>query len=223
MFRPFDAASKHLIETQPWDWLKLAGLPVWSAVFLLRPQALVSSVTGRLVGRLNSGSHLDFAYQLVRVWELPTELILTGGLGTIALAPITAVQPDELPPVIEKVRQRLAGEIEPEAGEDILTAMRVLIGLRYQHQITETLMQSISEMEDSVEWQKIFRRGENQGQSKGRIEGKLEGERDLVIRLGTLKFGPPNEEIRSRLMSIEDPDALAKLSEQLLNSSSGRM
>lgn len=192
---------------------------MWSAVFPLRPQSLVAGVTGQVVDRLAGVSHLDFAYHLVRVWELPTALILNGGVGTLALAPITAVQPGELPPVIAAVQQRLAGEVAAEAGKEIILAMRVLMGLRYQEQITEKLMQSITEMEDSVEWQKIFRSGRNQGKLEGKLEGRLEGERTVLIRQGTAKFGAPADEVLNRLMSIEDPDALAELAVRLLNAS----
>ena len=201
---------------------------MWSAVFLLRPQALTIGVTGKVAENLAGVSHLDFAYQLVRVWELPKSIILAGGVGTLALAPISAVQLDELPSVIAAVQQRLADEIAPDAGKDILTAMRVLMGLRYQDQMTETLMQNISEMEDSVEWQKIFRKGESKGELKGRLEGRLEGElegqlkgeRNSLVRQGTFKFGPPTADLLNRLTTIKDLDVLVGLSERLLTSSS---
>jgi predicted transposase YdaD len=287
MSKPFDAASKHLIESRPQDWVRLAGfpvpdsdddikivdadlsnvmttaadklirvdkppggagpylahiefqssadsaldarvlgynvlirrrhgLPVWSAVFLLRPQALGAGVTGRIFDRLDEIARLDFAYHLVRVWELPTGHVLSGGLGILPLAPITAVAETELAPVIEKVYQRLKTEMAVQQGREFLLAMRVLMGLRYQEQLTESLMQSIAEMTDSVEWQKIYR----SGKAEGKAEGVVEGERAILLRLATRRFGNPPEAILRRISSIADAEELSRLALKLLDVSS---
>jgi predicted transposase YdaD len=299
MPKPFDAASKHLIELRPGDWLALAGfplpastadisvvdadlsnvmttaadklirvdhapkgigtylahvefqssadsdldrrvhmynavsrrrhgLPVWSVVFLLRPAALTPAVTGRVFDRLNESTSLDFTYHLVLVWELPPELLLTGGLGTLPLTPISAVEIDQLPPLIEQVRKRFSDEIPVQQGKEFLLAMRVLMGLKYQEQLTETLMQSIAEMEDSVEWQKIFQSGKMKGKAEGKAEGRaegkaegvVEGERILLIRLATDRFGTPAESVLKRLQSINDAEELSRVASRLLHVSS---
>jgi predicted transposase YdaD len=291
MPKPFDAASKHLIESRPQDWLRLAGfpvpksdadirivdadlsnvmttaadklirvdnplgasgpylahiefqssadsaldtrvltynvlirrrhaLPVWSAVFLLRPQALVPGVTGKVVDQLDEIARLDFSYHLVRVWELPTQDVLSGGLGILPLAPITAVTESELPPVIEKVRRRLAAEMPVQEGREFLLAMRVLMGLRYQEKLTESLMQSIAEMKDSIEWQKIYRTGKAEGKAEGVAVGMVEGERAVVIRQATQRFGTPPEAILRRITSIDNAEELSQLALKLLNVSS---
>jgi len=159
----FDAASKHMIQAHPADWLALAGLPIGtsvqmvdadlsavstaadklirvdgpvpyvahfefqasadseldqrvlaynvlsgrrlarpvrSVVLLLRPEALGPGVTGR-VKDPDAGDHrLDFSYRVIRVWELASDQLLTGGLGVLPLAPIGAVSESELPGVI---------------------------------------------------------------------------------------------------------------------------
>jgi hypothetical protein len=183
-------------------------LPVWSAVFLLRPQALVPGVTGRVVDQLDEIARLDFSCHLMRVWELATSDVLSGGLGILPLAPITAVTESDLPPVIEKVRQRLGSEMPAQQGREFMLVMRVLMGLRYQEKVTESLMQSIVEMTDSVEWQKIFR------------SGKVEGERSILMRQATQRFGTPPDAILNRFRSIDNADELDRLALKLLNSSS---
>jgi len=295
MAKEFDAASKHLIETRPRDWLALAGfpvpesdadvhivdadlsnvisvsadklirvdnpaggfgpyvahiefqssadakldhrvlhynivsrrrheLPVWSAVFLLRPEAAHSNTIGRVSERLDAVSSLDFSYHLVRVWELSPETILSGGIGVLPLAPITAVKPADLAPLIEKARERIKSELPQQLGSDFLVAMRLLMGLRYEDRLTEILMQSVFEMRDSVEWQKIFRSGEAEGRAKGkaegRAEGKAEGERALLIRLGTARFGPPSDAVLKRLESITDDAELQNLGVRILTAQS---
>ena len=287
MARQFDVASKHLIESRPLDWLKLAGfpvpalesdvsivdadlssvmtlaadklirvdhpagasgpylahiefqsgsdatldsrvhmynvvsrrrhgLPVWSAVFLLRPEAAHGNIKGRVVDRLDAVAAMDFSYHLIRVWELSTDLILNGGLGVLPLAPITAVEPDNLPPVIAAVNDRLANELPMQQGREFLLAMRLLMGLRYDDRLTERLMQSVFEMRESVEWQKIFRSGRDEGKVEGRAEGLKEGERDLLIRLATARFGPPSDAMLKKLQAIDSRSEIMELSIRFL-------
>jgi hypothetical protein len=46
-------------------------------------------------------------YRVVRIWEVPAEQWLSGGLGLVPLAPLGDVQRDELPSVIKKLKRRL--------------------------------------------------------------------------------------------------------------------
>src|SRR5687767_11050528 len=63
---------------------------VQSTVVLLRRQADSSHLTGE-VARQFAGEppYRTFRYQVVRVWQLPVETLLTGGLGTVPLAPLS--------------------------------------------------------------------------------------------------------------------------------------
>jgi hypothetical protein len=76
-------------------------------------------------------------------------------------------------------------------------------------------MQSIADMVDSVEWQKIYR----SGKAEGKAEGVLEGERLLLIRQGTARFGVPAGAILQRLQSISSADELGELAVRLLTAS----
>lgn len=287
MAKQFDVASKHLIESRPLDWLKLAGfpvpalesdvsivdadlssvmtlsadklirvdhtpgssgpylahiefqssadaeldsrvllynvvsrrrhhLPVWSAVFLLRPEAAHSGVKSRMTERLDAVSFLDFSYHTVRVWELSPDLILKGGPGVLPLAPITAIKPGDLPPVIAAITDRLATELPAQRGKEYLLAMRLLMGLRYENSFTDKLMQNVFEMRESVEWQKIFQ----SGQAEARAEGKREAGRLILLRQGTTRFGPPPDAVVKKLQSINDDSELTDLSLRLLDASS---
>lgn len=66
-------------------------IPVHSALFFLRPQAEATANTGSIAYETLAGAgSLDFRYQRVRVWELPMEQVLEGGVGTLPLAPLSA-------------------------------------------------------------------------------------------------------------------------------------
>jgi hypothetical protein len=72
------------------------GLRVRSVLVLLRPEADGPAVTCNVRHVLpeDDDYYLDFRYHVVRIWEVPAEQLLAGGLGILPLAPIAAVQPE---------------------------------------------------------------------------------------------------------------------------------
>jgi hypothetical protein len=63
--------------------------PIVSLLVLLRPRADGPELTGQIerhdpTGRL----YEQFSYHVVRAWQLPTESLLAGPLGTLPLAPL---------------------------------------------------------------------------------------------------------------------------------------
>src|SRR5947209_7170214 len=83
-------------------------LPVRSLVVLLSPKAQLSSINGVYQRSCPGEPPYDtFHYQVLRVWELPLARLLAGGLGTLPLAPISAVTPEQLPGIIQQMKARL--------------------------------------------------------------------------------------------------------------------
>ncbi len=80
-------------------------LRVRSGAVLLRPEADSPQLTGVYErGFPGEEPYLTFRYQVVRVWRLPPEPLLTGGLALLPLAPISAVTEAELPGIIQADR-----------------------------------------------------------------------------------------------------------------------
>jgi hypothetical protein len=81
---------------------------VQSVVVLLRREADGPKLSGRLQDHLASGLlYHEFLYNVVRVWDLPAEEILGGGIATLPLAPIASVSSVELPGLIRRMGDRL--------------------------------------------------------------------------------------------------------------------
>ncbi len=79
-------------------------LRVRRAVVLLHPESDSSQLSGVYErGFPGEESYLLFRYQVMRVWQLPPKLLLTGGLALMALAPICAVTEAELPHIIKRM------------------------------------------------------------------------------------------------------------------------
>jgi predicted transposase YdaD len=82
--------------------------------------------------------------------------------------------------------------------------------------LLEILEQRVRTMRESATWQAIFQEGEQ----KGKEEGKVEGMRDLLLHLGTRRFGLPDAVTQAAIAEITDLSQLQALSDRLLDVSS---
>jgi len=82
------------------------------------------------------------------------------------------------------------------------------------------LMEGVANMQESTTYQAILREGRNEGLIEGRneglIEGRLSGERQLLVRLGTKRFGPPDTATVAAIEAIRDVNRLESLGERIL-------
>jgi hypothetical protein len=150
---------------------------------------------------------------LVRVWQVPAEQWLTGGLGTLPLAPLGDVQEAELPTVIARMRERLDREVPPEQVRVMWSATYILMGLRYSDALIDSLLQGVMAMEESVTYQKIIKKGE----ALGKALGKVEEARRLLLLQGRNRFGETSPEVQSALDALTDVNHLEELSVRLLH------
>jgi predicted transposase YdaD len=187
-------------------------LPVESVVILLRQEANLSTITGLYERSLPNavGPYLHFHYRVIRVWELPVETVLSAGISILPLAPISAARQNELPAVIERIKQRLEAESDTAAVAELWTATKVLLGLRYEARFVDQLLQGVRTMKESTTYQAI--------KQEGREEGRLEEVREDIRCLGEQKFqSPPPTHVQKTLVSIVDLEQLKQLLKKVLD------
>jgi predicted transposase YdaD len=185
-------------------------LPIQSIIVLLRPEADGPEMTGLVEHwRSNGRRYLFFEYDVVRAWQKPVEAVLTGGLGTLPLAPLTDLSPSALPEVIRRMEERISKETSPAEAGLLWTATYVLMGLRYSPQLASQLLQGVRAMKESATYQAII--------EEDREEGRVEEARALLLRHGTKRFGPPAPQAQAALEAITAIDRLELLSERLLD------
>jgi predicted transposase YdaD len=160
---------------------------------------------------------------VVRVWEQPVESVLACGLTVLPLAPVSRVEMKDVPGVLLAISKRLEREATPEQAVTLWGATRILMGLRYEQEQVDAIIQGVSAMlfgiegiEESTVYQGILRRGE----AKGRAEGRLEEDRTILLGLGREKLGPPDEQVEARIAAIADQAQLHRLLHGLLRASS---
>ncbi len=199
-------------------------LPVLSVLVLLRREANSPRLTGNLQKRLPDGTpYLNFAYRVVRLWEKPVEEILAGGLGVLPLAPLSDVAESALPDVIARMKMRIDAETTPQDAAELWVSTRVLMGLRYEKEFTDQMLEGVRNMKDSVTYQAILQEGRQEGEQIGRQEGeqigrqegeqigRIEEARRMLVRIGTRRFGAAPDAILTGIdaLTLEDLEALA--------------
>ncbi len=194
----------------------LYGLPVLTIVVLLRPAADRSSLRPQLEYQTRGG-HMDFGFDVKRLWTISVETLLTGGLGTLPFAvlgqlPDGVVRDDAMRIVVERMIHRIVAEAAPPEARTLLTAAYILAGLRVPRGQLTTLFQGAKAMRDSEGYLAIL--------DEGRAEGRSDEARRLMLRLGRKRFGEPAADLAAQLQAIADVERLERLSERLLDAAS---
>lgn len=170
--------------------------PVASVLVVLDPAAY----SGRHAVHPLFGPAWEFCCTVLRVWEASAEALLAGPLAPVADVPIEAV-----PEVIRRLSDRASHEADPDTTARLLTAIGLLLRLRYGPVTAQSLLQQFPEILDMEPFKTAT--------DKGRAAGL----RDSILRLGRKKFGPPTAEQEAALTALTDLPRLEALTEKLLD------
>ncbi len=214
------------------------SLPVRSVVVLLRREADGKGMTGRVVLKLpRDRKYLEFEYDTIRLWDVRPETILDGGVGTLPLLPLTEVAEPELPAMINQMENRFLQEMGQADMDSLWTATFILMGLKYDPEVSSQLLQGVRSMKESVTYQAILKEGWEIGREvgrevgreegleaglerglrKGRVAGREEEARRILLAQGSKLFGKPSAKIRKAISNIVEPAVLEQLALRLLD------
>lgn len=184
------------------------GLMVRSVAILLRPEANLSNLNG-LYERHFAGEepHLTFRYQVIRVWQLPPEPLLSGGLGLLPLAPISAVAEAELPAVVKRMKERLGKPKARSLARRVWAATYILLGMRYSMALADRLLEDAMIWEHSATYQGLLQKG------------RLEEARKNLLAAGSEMFGSPNANAVAAVEAIIDLQRLEHLLRRVFHTS----
>jgi len=100
------------------------------------------------------------------------------------------------------------GKLDREAtknqAETLWTATYLLMGLKYSDELIDRLLEGVQNMEESVTYQKILKKG------------RAEEAKRILKRLGSRRFGKPDALIEAAIDAIADLDRLEQLSDRVL-------
>jgi hypothetical protein len=199
---------------------KRHGLLVRTLLVVLHRGADSPQLTG-LYDRGFPGEPFDVAlrYRMLRVWQVPPQVWLSGGVGLVPLAPLGDVQAQHLPAVIGQMKQRFDQE-PPHRAAELWSAAFILMGVRYDQLLTESLLKGVTAMKESVTYQAILKEGEAKGEARGEAKGEAREARKILMMQGRKCFGEPSPEILAALDAMTDVGQLEELGLRLLETSS---
>jgi hypothetical protein len=187
---------------------KRHGLPVRSLMVLLHEGADSPPLSG-LYERGFPGKPFDAAlrYRIVRVWQVPPEQWLSGGLGLVPLAPLGNVRSEELPAVIAQMKRRFE-PAESRLASELWSASFILMGLRFEQALIQTLLRGVRTMMESVTYRAIVE------------EGKAEEARRMLLKVGQTRLGKPSAAVIAGLDRLTDVAMLEELTVRSLEAAS---
>ena len=152
---------------------------------------------------------MDFTYEVIRLWRQSVKRFLTGGLGTLPLAPLCQLPAGMsvkkgLASVIQQVVERLEREAPPEDRARLLSATYVLTGLRVSSDVADRLFQGVGAMKESSTYQAIIKEGEVRALQK------------TLLRLGRDRLGRPTEAVQAEIAALTDVERLERMTSRLL-------
>src|SRR2546421_394759 len=205
-FQSSAAAWKHADE-MAYNALLFAHyhVPVHTIIILLRPQAAHANMNGviRYAPRPGRG-RMDFAYEVVRLWERPVAELLAADLGVAPLAMLGRLPEglsleDGLAAVARQVVERLTNAAPPDRVKKLLTDAFLLTGLRVRRDLAARIFRGVRAMEESDTYLMIL----DQGQERAAREG--------ILVIGEDRFGPPDEAVRVQLANVTDLQRLKRM------------
>lgn len=190
------------------------GLPVQTAVFLLRPEADGPALTGRVEYGVAGSPDcwLSFGYRVVRLWEQNPEQLLNGPLATLPLTPLADVSESALPGVVRSMEARIDTDAPPEDRGMLWATTRLLLGLKYNRKAAQRLLKGVQGMKESDTYLEILEEGAAQAEPKHRADEA----RRILLMVGGKRFGIPDAQALAKLDTFTSHEQLELLAARLI-------
>lgn len=158
---------------------------------------------------------IDFRYEVIKVWKLPIDQLLQGGVGVLPIAPLADVPAHGLPGVIDQIAKRYDREISRSVAAELWTATYVLLGLKFEDPLIHSLLRKVVDiMQESTTYQAIIEQGIEQG--------LLQAKCDDLLLLAEKRFGKPSKAVVGRVRAIQTAAELDRLLLRMLDVGSWR-
>jgi hypothetical protein len=187
---------------------------VHTVIILLRPEAAHANLSGviRYAPRPERG-RMDFAYEVVRLWERPVEELLAADLGVSPLAMLGRLPEDQaleegLSAVAQRVVERVIKDAPPDQAKKLLTDALLLTGLRVRRDVAVRIFRGVRIMQESDTYLMIL------------DEGKEKQAKEDILLVGEERLGPPGESVKARLNQIAELDRLRRMMRQAVRAAS---
>ena len=213
----------------PWRMLeympRLAAayrLPIWSVVFYVGAGAGVDDTEHHTVSGPADITPLVWQYQVVRLWQLSAEELLTLNQPAL-LALVGQTRVDQPTFILPAVVARLRAVADTELRGRLFTSLLALLPAQEMIEMVERLLEDETGLLDTPYLRRIREEGREEGHEEGREEGALAVWRRSIGEAVTLRFAPTPEVLQQVQQALEmrsEEAALAQLFTVALRSAS---
>jgi predicted transposase YdaD len=133
-------------------------------------------------------------------------------MGLLPLAPLSARELDQIPIIVERLKERVDPAAVTAEISELWTSAAVMAGLRFPWELIKHCFGGITAMRESSTIQAFI----EEGRRKGLQEGEAREARRIILRQGRIRFGEAGDAVRSRLEAISDLEQLELLGDRLL-------
>ena len=162
---------------------------------------------------------LEFCYHLVRAWQWDTEAILAGGMGLLPLAPLSARELDQIPIIVERLKERVDPAAVTAEISELWTSAAVMARVGFPWELIKHCFGGITAMRESSTIQAFIEEGRRKGQ-EGLEEGRAGEARKIILLQGPMRLGAADDEVKTRLDEIHDLEQLEDMIKRILIASS---
>ena len=192
-------------------------LPVHTVAILLHPGADGPELTGVLRQRSPDGRcRLEFCYHLDRAWQWDTEAILAGGMGSLPLAPLSARELDQIPIIVERLKERVDPAAVTAEISELWTSAAVMARVGFPWELIKHCFGGITAMRESSTIQAFIEEGRRKGLQEGLEEGRAGEARRIILFLGPMRFGAADDDVKTRLDEIQNLERLEDMIKRIL-------
>ena len=180
------------------------GLPVRSSVLVLGDQ---QGVQPRLTMEHGPQRLCEYNYRVLYIHDVPALTLAQ----SVDLAPLTPLGQGADADAVTLARDTLRAQAPPEQRADLLAAMYILGGRRFDGAWLLRIM-TREELMESVTYRAILEEGFEKGEQRGLARGLARGHRELLSHLLALKFPEDAPSLDALLegASTADIDAIAE-------------
>ncbi|WGV24799.1 Rpn family recombination-promoting nuclease/putative transposase [Halotia branconii] len=177
-------------------------VPVTQVMIFLQPTSDEIAFTTEYVSEVTT-----HRYQVIRMWEQDSVLFLNN-LGLLPLAPLTRT--DSAPALLSQVATEIAKIPDIETRQNTATYTEILAGLKFEQDLILQLLREET-MQESVIYQYILQKGEQNGEQKEALQ--------FCLLLLDERFGEIDASIIERLQVL-NKESLEALGRAILKFSS---
>ncbi len=128
------------------------------------------------------------------------------------MAPLADMGALSIDRVIRRIDDGIRAETDGAEADIFWTSTFLLLGLRYPLDVVKSLMKEIRGMRESVTYQAIL----DEGREEGEMQGAVNEARELLVRIGTRRFGSPGSRVIDLIRGITERETLEQLVERVL-------